>query len=193
MRAWPPGGHGREEEQGSVLGAFPGHQELCSRLSVLLRPRLLEGPPCANRSSGQGPRIQTNQGLVLRGGAQRWGLPLVPESAGAPGRGFLTNLADALGGGLEKSIDPESCRCPGGKRGGRGQGPVSGSLSECPASERHFLLVELPGLLGCTVQEALCPLLLLPGAGHWGCRNKSGHPMREKDVSTELTQGAWKH
>lgn len=59
-----------------------------------------------------------------------------------------------------------------------------------PASERHFLSVELPGLLGCTVQEALCLLLLLPGAGHWGCRNNSGHPVGEKDMSTVLTQGA---
>lgn len=42
-----------------------------------------------------------------RGGAQRWGLPLVPEPAGAPGRRFLGDLADALRGGLEKSIDPE--------------------------------------------------------------------------------------
>lgn len=127
---------------------------------------------------------------MLRGGAQRWGLPLVSESSGAPGRGFLANLADALGGGLEKSIDPKSCCCPAGKRAGRGQGPVSGSLSECPASERHFLLVEPPGLLGCTVQEALCALLLLPSAGHWGCRNNSGHAIGEKDMSTELTQGA---
>lgn len=83
--------------------------QLCSRRSAPCISGLdsRKALPCANRSSGQGPRIQTNRYLVLRGGAQRWGLPLVPEPAGVPGTGFLGNLADALGGGLEKSIDPK--------------------------------------------------------------------------------------
>lgn len=66
--------------------------------------------PCANRSQGRDQEVKQKTGLwaegVLEHQAQRWP-PLVPEPAGAPGRRFLGNLADTLGSGLEKSIDPK--------------------------------------------------------------------------------------
>lgn len=72
-------------------------------------------------------------------------------------------------------------------REGREQGKSS---PECPGSEQH-ILVELAGLPA--VQEGLPRkpqglVLLLPCAGHWGCRNNLDHPLGEMDTPPLLTQ-----
>lgn len=72
-RAWLPGGHGREEEQGSGLGAVPGHQGGRGPCSFAAVAPCFSGLdswkalPCANRSSGQGPGIQTKLGTEGQG------------------------------------------------------------------------------------------------------------------------------